>query len=118
MCSDSGAVLVWDVGRAQRAPSVAGTGWALLYTPWVCLLEWNMGRVLCARCRQLGNLEGSCRKGCFTAAASEQCLWLLLHRCPQAGAEQVSAAGVGETLPGSERSCCCTAVTAACARVC
>lgn len=33
-------------------------------------------QVLCARWCQPGNLKGSCRKGGFTAAASQQYLWL------------------------------------------
>lgn len=75
------------------------------------------GSVLCARWCQLGNLKGSCRERGFTAAASQKYLSLLPHRCPQARAEQVGAAGVGKTLPGSERSSCHTAVAAACARL-
>lgn len=110
MCPGRGAVLMWVVRRAQSGRGRLGFA---LQT-----LGLSSRRVPCSRCCQLGNLEGSCRKGGFTAAAAEQCLWLLPHRCSQARAEQVSAAGVGEALPGSERSCCRTAVTAACARVC
>lgn len=87
---------------------MAGAGWALLCRPWSVFLS-GTGWVLCARWCQLGNLEGSCSEGAFTAAASEHYLWLL----PPAslGPSRSVLQGL-ERLPGSERSCCHTALTA------